>query len=170
MKTRILLIALFLIPIVSTFAENGWQNAKWGMSVAEVQQLFPTAKTVSPPSQYEQKGAKYQCHLRLLGYELIGRDFFVDFLFDSDAKLAGTIVGTPIEEGSMEMKYKNLKELLAQKYGQPTGIESRDGGDTVVWLKEQTEIRLNYLVISAVGYSGIRLIYLKQQTDALDKL
>ena len=168
-------IALILIISSTLYADEGWQKVKWGMTATEVAAAYPQAEKVAKPGSYSQKGVKYSSPLRLQNYELVGRKFFADFLFDSKSLLAGTVIGTPsvggLEKGSLDIEYRNLKDLLTQKYGKPTSVEPKqDGAEASVWLSGKTEIRLNYIVSKILGESGIRLLYLKSQEEALDKL
>jgi len=156
-------------------ADDGWQKAKWGLKAAQVTELYPDAKKLAKPDTYEQKGVKYSSPLRLPSYDLVGKKFFVDFLFDAKGNLAGTTLGTPVAGGlqavSLDIEYRNLKELLTRKYGQPSSIEHRaGGGETSVWLAGKTEIRINLTVSTATRESGIRLLYLQIRQEELDKL
>lgn len=171
---KYILIGLLLSGAVLK-AEDGWQKLKWGMQSAQVVELYPQAKRPAKPETYEQKGVEYNSPLRLLGYDLVGKKFFVDFLFDAQGNLAGTVLGTPLAGGlqkeSLDIEYRNLKELLTRKYGPPTKIEVRAGGaETCVWLAEKTEIRLNLTVSTAVKEYGLRLLYLRMRAEDLEKL
>lgn len=175
MKTLSILLSLFVLYHCTLHADSGWQNTTWGMALDEVHQAYPKAVKKDPPGEYIQKGSDYISPLRLSEYDLIGKVFFVDFLFDADHKLAGTALGLPatgdLQKGSLEIEYENLRDLLIQKYGKPVNTERRnDGSETTVWNTESTEIRLNYIVSKILGKSGIRLLYLKQQKATLDRL
>lgn len=127
------------------------------------------------PINILKKGKDYFSLLRLTDYKLIGQVFFVDFLFDTEDKLTGTVLGTPqsgaLQKGSLEIEYRDLRDLLSQKYGDPVNTEKMDdGSETTIWNAETAEIRLNYTVSKILGASAIRLLYLMKQTDALERL
>jgi len=174
MKYFHLVAILFLFGVISK-ADDGWQKAKWGMSPTQVTELYPDAIKLTEPNTYEQKGVKYSSPLRLPSYDLVGTRFFVDFLIDAQGNFAGTMLGTPATGGlqadSLEIEYRNLKELLTRKYAQPPSVEHKEGGgETSVWAAGKTEIRLNFTVSTFTGESGIRLLYLQIRDEELDKL
>lgn len=87
---------------------EGYRNAKWGMSMAEVRKIFP-------------KSVPREGSLLIANDSVAGKNAFTAFIFTKN-KL--TVAGSTLQEkyvnkNSYLNDYRQLQALLIKKYGQP---------------------------------------------------
>ena len=163
-----------LDPSASFVSLEGFRQAKWGMSMKEVQALFPKAQ--------KSKGGSF---LVLQNQTVAGHEGYFQLQFTHNRFDFVAIVLT--EKFVNDMKYVErfweLKELLGKKYGEPTkdkryrtddlftdtnqlGMAVKTGGLAFVteWQSEKTEIELS---LTGENYkTETKLIYMSRELDA----
>jgi hypothetical protein len=70
------MVIIFLNITNSAAAQILWQNAEYGMSIEQIQDLFPSSFIPNNPDWYYD-GSE---HLRLSNYEIVNRKFIVSFI------------------------------------------------------------------------------------------
>jgi hypothetical protein len=108
---------LSLVPVAA--ARAGWQDTSWGMSAAEVRAKYPDA--VANTDRDNTDGDLIST-VTIARYDFGGCAYRVNFWFQRGGGLAKVALYTP--EGDRKAAtscYKSVRDLLTQKYGEPTG-------------------------------------------------
>lgn len=137
--------------LLSTFAAaaqgpvkdvEGWREAKWGMTKAQVLQAFPSEAKQEPPIKTKHgfiEGAVTITNLRANSKEM---EASFDF---GNGGLLDRIVLKPKGAAAMLFSewYKAMLPLLIEKYGQPTvRNEPRQRSESAVWSFPSTTIEI----------------------------
>jgi hypothetical protein len=156
-------VALFTAceeKIPAPTAMTGWDRARWGMNVSEIQATYPATHST-------RAGLELNSTTTIAEY-----DFIVQFVmdksdrlravelrktFDKDAhenqKLANIArdVAQDLADMNASTAYDTLKELLVQKYGRPTTEHSKDRDHVYrgsVWHVPNAQIHLSFFSAS----------------------
>jgi hypothetical protein len=157
MKT--LLLVLTLAAASASTGNCGWADTSWGMTVADVQRLHPDAR---PPSNPKEQDA-----LMIRNFTVAADPYTVRFFFDARGGLKEvTLIRDSKEEViyRLQIAQQDLKNLLVQKYGQPTSIDEDKLG--CMWSTPGLLIRLEY----APTVSHLAVAYLRPDAEALGNL
>jgi hypothetical protein len=123
-----------------------WEGAKTGMSAQEVLSVFPEAETV-PEGQRSGKRGPQQGELRarIDRVEVAGAPYRADFYFRG-AGLERIILDRLLAEDtrfSQGLKLAGeVRDALAQHYGEPVKRETSNSGYLVEWHKGDKAVRL----------------------------
>ncbi len=155
-KYWILICLLAALPPLA-FAESdisGWGQAKWGMSHSEVTKLYDRNNWEAgdtPISKLKKK------------IKIMGHDFAVAFYFDersANGKLYKVALAH-FETRKMDTAWlSSVKNILVEKYGNPTWFEVKDGLKISRWEKSTGQLKLTTLaertVMCAIEYISVR--------------
>jgi len=154
---------------------DGWQNIKWGMSVAEARAAL--GSQASEPT--EESGPNVVLIKRLLIENITIGDFLCKAALQtkrgSDAISAVTISlpsmrDPPDHRGHV---FDSLKRSLIEKYGQPKSEDRRaEGGDVesiILWTFPSTSITLRR-VEGSRGFGYVNIEYRAVDKKAIDAL
>lgn len=147
-------------------AQELWRGATVGMSVAEVQQLLPTAAAVS--------GDEIQGEvplLRVQGFDLVRTPFRADFYFAQDS--LKTVILRPVAAQSATASMMIAEDIIPQmtvKYGPPFDCEinrrsiSSLTSTACKWLSNGTRIGV---FASHMGYAipNLAIVYDEAELD-----
>jgi hypothetical protein len=145
---------------------TGWNLARWGMTTAQIQAVYPNTKTVKA-SRWHFDGRTYHGDLALAeSIRVGGYDFKVRFLMDDSERLAGVQLTKEFVSG--DSAFNTVKQLLIQRYGKPT-VETNDSNRDItghvnvhrksVWQSAKAQIRLGYISLPLIRWSDIILSY-----------
>jgi hypothetical protein len=153
----------------------GWNLARWGMTTAEIQAVYPNTKKVKP-GRWHFDGRTYHGDVALAeSIRVGGYDFKVRFLMDDSERLAGVQLTKEFVSG--DSAFNTVKELLIQKYGKPT-VETNDSDTDITghvnvhrksaWQSAKAQIRLGYISLPLISWSDVILSYeMPGDTDTL---
>jgi len=139
------------------FAESdipGWGKAKWGMPHSEVTKFYKLNNWEAgdtPISKLKKK------------IKIMGHDFAVAFYFDersADGKLYKVALAH-FDTTKMDSAWlKSIKNLLVEKYGNPTLFDVKDKMKISMWTKSAGLLKLTTLtgktVMCAIEYISVR--------------
>jgi hypothetical protein len=121
----------------------GWNLARWGMTTAEIQAVYPNTKTVKVAT-WDFDGRKYHGNVALAeSIRVGGYDFEVRFLMDDSERLAAVHLKKDFKEREFfygDSAFGTVKEHLVQKYSKPT-IETDKTDARYLTQQERTELR-----------------------------
>jgi hypothetical protein len=154
-----------------------WNLARWGMTTAEIQAVYPNTKAVKG-GEFDFAGRKCHGGLALAdGIRVGGYDFEVRFLMDNSERLAAVQLtkdfkGKGNEFIFGESAFDTVKELLVQKYGKPSVETQKADKDGVlrisVWQSAKAQIKLGYDPTPLLRKSVVVLTYaMPGNTDKL---
>jgi hypothetical protein len=175
-------LAAILIAILFTTAScakkaqqrqsAGWANTRWGMTEQQIRELYPEARAVQ--QNLNIKGE--QARLRVDKFQLDGKQFLLQFFFDSAGGLHEVNLlqraDDVIDCIPMSSTCDRLEELLNQKYGKPSlrtahqGVEER----RVVWNTPDMIVSLDYFPVGVAKECSLFVTYKRPGSDALDHL
>jgi len=151
----------------------GWDRARWGMSISEIQTAYPAAKPHKRET-YDFGGRKYYSDLALSDIHVGGYNLTVQFLMDSSDTLAAVKLEKDFDKNMSggKIAYETLKELLIQKYGPPTTEKSEPTEHSrslsCIWHSPNAQIRLNYHSTPLIHLCFVNVTYAKPgDTDKL---
>lgn len=160
-------IVFLLLVMFSNYAYGlddvaGWKNTKWGMTYKEALELFPEAA-----ERYTKDGAKY-----LAIKDISVSDIFMDGTidFDKNNKIHRVVLSLPITTNN-ESSHLKLKQLLTEKYGQPTFNDTKymsrgSYNSKTVWKFATTTIELDYNVMKNLNVYILILLYTPTREEA----
>jgi hypothetical protein len=157
------LCLIFLLPAAwaednSTTDIAGWQDTRWGMSPAELKNLYGDKLTV------ERQDNDTETFI-IEKYELFGVYFYVRFFWKDSAKLSRVLVGISEPQTDLSDVAGKLLSSLEYKYGKGQVLEQEHtepsfvtiGGKTmnvagsnkmeICWLFPSTLITYNHLIV-----------------------
>ncbi|MDB5367503.1 MAG: hypothetical protein JWM77_3430 [Rhodospirillales bacterium] len=161
MRASILFAAcLFLFPVAA--AQAGWQETSWGMSAAEVRAKYPDAVA---NTDRDNTDGELISTVTIPQYDVAGCAYRVNFWFQRGGGLAKVALYTP--EGDRKAAkacYKSVRDLLTQKYGQPTGEKtSRPTRYTqqldIAWKADDTAIGLHVADVPRAKKAFVSISY-----------
>ncbi len=143
---------------------HGWGKVKWGMTLAQIQKLYPEAE---PFTKTWEDGRK-SSGLRIPKFDLIHFPFEVTFWKkDADKRLDSISLST---EAGMVV-FRELEKQLTLKYGSPTlKDDSKPRKRSRTWMFPSTEIELLFLEWLPPAPSEVNLGYSPVDKGSRDKL
>jgi hypothetical protein len=174
-KMKRLVAGLYAVGMLAKISADepvvGWNFARWGMTTAEIQTVYPHAKTVKPDTWHFDR-RKYHGDVALAErIRLGGYDFEVRFLMDDSERLAAVQLMKGFKEREFvdgDFAFDTVKELLIQKYGKPTVETNKSDKDLTghvnvnrksTWQSAKAQITLGYLSLPLIRWSGVILSY-----------
>jgi hypothetical protein len=158
MRSRRYLILICFIVLLPglAFAESeisGWGKAKWGMSHAEVTQIYEL-------NSWE-PGTNPICKMKQK-IKVMGHDFGVAFYFDQRSA-AGTLYRVVLAHFNTDVTdvlwLKSVKEMLVDKYGNPDTFEIHGKMKASQWEKAENRLKLTTVtgttVMCAIEYMSL---------------
>jgi hypothetical protein len=148
-----------------------WQNTEYGMSIEQIQDLFPSSFVPNNPGWYSDGSIEY---LRLNNYEIVNEKFTISFIFKNNKLNQVTLTCQNMTTKIIgELLFDNLVEVLTIRYGTPFIIKKDD--NTVgsmwryVWLSGRTNINLNFTSIldNTPMLNIVYQIHLIEESDKL---
>jgi hypothetical protein len=160
MRTLSVIAMAVLIACNATLASEqaGWNNTHWGMTVREVQQLYPGAK------QSEQ--AKTHWAVLAVDEHKIGESkYHLNFFFDGNGQLREVgLYYVPdmlsLESVECDITASRLREKLTEKYGKPDMVE---GGELARWHWSTKTLNIVLSHTQLLGRSMVNLSYVKPE-------
>ena len=109
---------------------HGWGKVKWGMTLDEIQKLYPEAKPYQPKNEAERDAMKAsdESALELPGIDLVNTKFEVNFVGQGAGKEI-LFVEIYSRAGVTEGTFTELEKQLRLKHGEPAGT-TRTGGSS----------------------------------------
>ena len=148
------ILALWAAP---THAQQLWQKAMYGMTVAQVQQAMPETQPYAGPKTTHEGGIE---ELAQEGVEIAGLPFRAAFFF-ADHKLTGVVLdATSVTDYRSALQHKaKLLPALEAKYGVTTDVKrtaiSIIEMTTWRWVSGDTLIQLNVGAIEREGHVNV---------------
>lgn len=127
-----------------------WKESEYGMSPAQIQELFPNAQPPSDPN--ELYGGAWEL-LRISDVEIVGHKFTSSFYFKNHRLTQVMLSLTDNETAHSGMKiFNSIIDALRKKYGTELSntdetVNSLYKSLNLTWLSGRTYIRLNYSCI-----------------------
>lgn len=164
MKTKLffLIAALTAITAVkSALAQDGWNDAHWGMTVAEVKKAYPASRSLDETNPRKAR-------LQIGGFKIGIWKYDVRFFFDDSDQLSqvSLTLAEASSSGLAEIASDDLREKLVEKYGAPTATERGSNNHTTMWVKDALVIKLSFVPSGPL----VLVSYKKPDPDALKKL
>lgn len=145
----------------------GWSSTTWGMSEAEILQLFhPNAKQFLPPVEY--RNPPRFSTIGIPELTIGGRSCIIYFFFDTSSNLNEVII-KPNEDKPYGC-FETFLEMLVQKYGPATTSKKDDIADKFFWLFPSTAVELTRIDASALDMLLISIAYRPNQNHDLSFL
>jgi hypothetical protein len=116
MRASILFAACLLT--IPNIASAGWQETNWGMSAADIRAKYPDAV---PNTDRDNSDGELISTVAIPQYDVGGCSYRVNFWFQRGGGLARVALYTPEGDRARATAcYKSVRDLLTQKYGQPS--------------------------------------------------
>ena len=148
MRKVLFFLLLFSIGCFA-FSQDLWEGTKYGMSVDQVKNLFPSAVTPSEQSTLR-SGGKALLQLENI---IIGDGTFRALFYFNDSGL--TQVNLIYIKGLyIHHVFDEISKLLTAKHGKPTSIERDYYSRQTTWVINQTKI-----IIFWLESFGLRVVY-----------
>jgi hypothetical protein len=164
----ILVNALVCCVVLLSGANNafaqGWNDARFGMNVQEVQKAYPKARLLKETSR-----KKFNCRLQLDGLQIGADEYTVRFYFDPEDRLSQvgiTMADSVKVDVISQIATETLRDKLTEKYGAPTSTNKELNERSWLWLKEGLVVKLEY--VPSTCFVGV--FYSKPDEDAQKKL
>lgn len=145
-------------------AEAGWNDTRWGMTIAEVQNIYPTARSLKETTP---RRARLQIDQFKIGREPYAIRFFFDSserlyevtltLDDPDARIAPIMA---------EIASDYLRGKLAEKYGATTAIDHATNNHRWMWVRDDLVVTLSYIPSGPL----VMVSYAKPDEETMKKL
>ena len=122
---------------------DGWGKVKWGMTLEQIQKLYPEAKPYQPKDEAERKAMQFsdESALEIPGVDLVNTKFEVNFVGKgADKQIA--FVEIYSRAGVTEGTFTELEKQLRLKYGEPASKNDKDGWFERTWMLPSTKIEL----------------------------
>ena len=165
----VIFIHLFVAFALHAADETGWNKVQWGMTPEQIIEAYPEAHAPAKLEDYKLLGEYFRAPLGIESFDLAGSAYKVSFLMDGKNTLAGVILSRN-GASNFSADANTLEKLLTQKYGPPTNTKDTESAHSIIWSRQGVTITLNNISMPAISSYGIRLIYLRPNTAALDKL
>lgn len=124
-----------------------WKESEYGMSPAQIQELFPSAQPPSSPEKLY--GGAWEL-LRISDVEIVGHKFTSSFFFKGHrlTQVMLSLADKETAHDGMQM-FNSLSDALRQKYGAELSKNDESGplltNLTSTWLSGRTYIGLLYM-------------------------
>jgi hypothetical protein len=153
---------------------TAWNEARWGMSENEVSEAFKGQVSPLPPDKAARSEDGHSAHsvLQIREYDIDGRKFSVQFLFNSGHKLETVHLSLLSDNPYItDAAFKDLEARLTEKYG-PAAFKSDDDSlgqsflfrgalyATRGWRLAATTIELAYSRTSTNGERHVAIRYI----------
>ena len=166
---KIIFIMLFSTITTYAVAQTLWQNTEYGMSVEEIQKLFPSSFIPDPPDKYFDVIEQ----LRLNDYIVVNENFYVSFLFkDNELRHVILTCQNLPNKTRGQLIFNNLEQSLTAQYGTPFSTKKADSmlGASMWdcnWLLGRTDIGLHYISIrdDTINLSVVYKIQIMEEAD-----
>jgi hypothetical protein len=121
---------------------HGWGKVKWGMTLEQVQKLYPDAKPYQPKNENERDAMKAsdESALEIPSIDLASTKFEVNFVGQGPRKQI-IFVEIYSRAGVTEGTFARLEKELRLKYGEPARND-KDGWFERTWMLQSTKIEL----------------------------
>jgi hypothetical protein len=150
--------ALAFVPPAAGEDIGGWQDAKWGMTLDEVQKVLSYPTSVVDLAKVCGEKCEDGAALELEDYVLDGRHFMVRFWFTNPELRLHTVSMYAKQPGSGndDGGFAKMKGYLEDLYDSPRSTVLRNGYFIVTWELGSTKITLNSNITSTmvVVYEG----------------
>jgi hypothetical protein len=128
-------------------AQTFWNGSRYGMTIKEIQSLFPNSYTPEKPDTVKDNRS---IGLLTLDEVLIDKESFkVDFFFNNERKLAQVNLTLNTKNSSLSM-FDRFTMLLRSKYGQELSNKVDDLFAwkiySAIWTSDKTNINLVYTI------------------------
>ena len=147
MRTALLALALLILPAVAATQvtdTDGWNGAKWGMTVAQVKSSI--TYRIERDSQFRYAGKPSSLFRTAEPFKMLDAPFWGSFLFSPDDKLVSVELRIDVHffdsTHSQSELFGRFKQWLVEKYWKPAFTD--DNGRTAVWTFPLTSIRLQW--------------------------
>jgi hypothetical protein len=158
---------------------TAWDKVRWGMSEQQVSAAYSQATPLQPEKAARtEDGNSAQSVLQIREFDLDGRKFSVQFLFDAGHKLRTVHLNLLSDNPYIiDAAFKDLEARLTEKYG-PVAFKSDDDslGRTLLfrgalyatrgWKLPATTITLAYSRSSAHGERSVSIRYISNEARA----
>lgn len=147
-------IILPMVAIAQTTDVDGWNGAKWGMTITQVTAVI--THTLERDPQFA--SARAPVYRTTEPFKLLDSRVRAYFSFSRDEnRLIGVVV--QIESQSLESPhssrepFERFRQSLVEKYGQPTFTDDR--GRIVVWRLASSSITLQQAEVGGKPFVGV---------------
>lgn len=145
MKSLCIIVAAALLA--STAFAQGWGDAHFGMTPAEIKNVYPQAKLAGDTHPRRKNDLEFH------GLKIGIGTYNVRFYFDAASQLSSISLildngGVCVMGGTADIKSDELRDKLVEKYGAPTSASLQPGNRSWMWVKEGMVIKLSHLVSS----------------------
>ena len=121
---------------------QGWGKVKWGMTLEQIQKLYPEAKPYQPKDEAERKAMQFsdESALEIPGVDLVNTKFEVNFV-GKGANKQIAFVEIYSRAGVTEGTFTELEKQFRLKHGEPSKND-KDGWFERTWTLPSTKIEL----------------------------
>lgn len=121
---------------------HGWGKVKWGMTLEQIQKLYPEAKPYQPKDETERKAMQFsdESALEIPGIDLANTKFEVNFV-GKGANKQIAFVEIYSRAGVTEGTFTELEKQFRLKHGEPSKND-KDGWFEHTWTLPSTKIEL----------------------------
>jgi hypothetical protein len=148
---------------------KGWSTAKWGMSLQQIREAFPSAGVVKPAKEDYTAFGRLKSHVMLA---TLHASAWFEFPADQD-KLCAVNLDVDNARANRPQAFETLKSELTEQYGKPATSQSVSDGNasgsgavtkSVVWRLTSTTITLTWSDYGDVGFVSVR--YAERRPDS----
>jgi hypothetical protein len=136
------ILPLLLLLAAPPLAKDGYQRTRWGMSVAQVKELYPKSMDADEARKLKPGAFDAKEQFVLAETTILGRKAWATFRF-AGGGLSEVSVRPELERAD---ECTGIDDALTEKYGQPKKHDSSDGKDVQVlngtWENGSTRIEL----------------------------
>lgn len=147
MRTATLALAMMILPAVAAteaIDPDGWNGAKWGMTVAQVEAsiTYPIERN----SHFLYAGKPSSLFRTAEPFKMLDVPVWGNFFFSPDDNLASVELRVDAlfldSTRPQSELFGRFKRWLTEKYGKPTYTD--DKGRTAVWMFRSTSVKLQW--------------------------
>ena len=158
MRPALLTLTMMILPAVAATEvtdTDGWNGAKWGMTVAQVKSsvTYPIERDF----QFRYAGKPSTLFRTVDPFKMLEVPVWGSFLFSADDKLISIELRIDAHflnsTRSQSELFGRFKQWLMEKYGKPTFTD--DNGRTAVWTFPSTSIRLQWTELGSAPFIGV---------------
>ncbi len=122
---------------------QGWGKVKWGMTLEQIQKLYPEAKPYQPKDERERKQMQFsdETALEIPSIDLVDTKFEVNFVGQGVGKRI-IMVEIYSRAGVTEKTFVALEKQLRRSHGAPASMDDKDGWFERTWVLPSTKIEL----------------------------
>ena len=122
---------------------HGWGKVKWGMTLDDVQKVYPEAKPYQPKTENERDWLKAsdETVLEIPSIDLAHTKFEVNFLAQGPDKQI-MMVEIYSRAGVTERTFAELEKRLKLDHGEPASTSDKGGWVERTWMLPSTKIEL----------------------------